>query len=360
MSRALALFVASLLGWASPTVATEQMNSGTTTTSKNERSAIYMGAQPLAYPVAMVTELMRRDLLLQGYFAKNNKRLDQRVFFSGDEMLDHLKTDELQVAVLGDMPTITAATRGDILIAGLLKQEFSSIVARKFMQIKELKGKRIAYARGTTAHYTLLEGLGSAGLGEKDVTLVEMKVTEMPEALQNGLVDAFAAWEPAPTIALSMRSGNAAIYRGFNSSYLVINKRFFGKNPEDARQILASCIRAINWLRQSGLKNAEKTAIWSLESGASFAGKVSQLKVDQVVKITQQSLLDMSSLPLIPRTQSTGYSPLAREFEFLKKVGKIPSDALWKTVNHSIARELLNEVISQPVPYRLHEFDYAV
>lgn len=354
----LSLLVLFVFCWIAPAANAADMGPGNKIQKSGGR-IIGFGTQPLALPIAMISELMKRDLLLRKYLAGDKQEIRENGFFNGDDMLDPLQKGEIEVAMLGDMPTIAAASRHDILLVGLLKQSFSSVVARKFMQISDLKGKRIAFVSGSTAHYTLLEGLASVGLTEKDVSLVEMKITEMPDALEKGTIDAFSAWEPAPTLSLSRNFRNAAVYRGFNATYLIINRHFAAQRPEDARQLVASCVRAINWLRQPGRKNVEIAAKWSLESMKSFSAKTSPLTVDQVVAITRRELLEMESLPLIPKTELTGYSPLSREFEFLKKIGKLPANAQWENVRDSISRDLMNEVLSHSVLYKLHEFDYA-
>jgi sulfonate transport system substrate-binding protein len=56
--------------------------------------------------------------------------------------------------------------------------------------IKELKGAKIAYIRGTAAHEYLIKVLKEAGLTEKDVELVNVTIPEGIAALVGGSVDA--------------------------------------------------------------------------------------------------------------------------------------------------------------------------
>lgn len=99
------------------------------------------------------------------------------------------------------MPALSAAATMDIIIPVLMQQGFISILARQPMLIRKLRGKRIGYAFGSNAHYALLSILSSAGITEDDVQLVSMDTHEMADALSQGTIDAFSAWEPTPAIA---------------------------------------------------------------------------------------------------------------------------------------------------------------
>ncbi len=110
------------------------------------------------------------------------------------------------------------------------------------------RGRRIGYAFGSNAHYALLNTLTSAGLDESMLTLVPMEVTEMPKALHEGKIDAFAAWEPTPFITVKQYPETVIIHKSLSSGYMYFKREFFDKHPEIVRLFLAAEIRAINWM----------------------------------------------------------------------------------------------------------------
>jgi NitT/TauT family transport system substrate-binding protein len=319
--------------------------------------AVDFGVQPLAYPIAMVSELMRHDQILKGHLARSGKELRQHAYAKGADMLDFLSQDRLEVFALGDLPMITAALRNDVLIIGLLKQGYSSVVARRPMPLVELKGKRIAYGFGSTAHYTLLEALSSAGLTEKDVALVQMNINDMPNALDKGEVDAFSSWEPAPTVALARNPNHAVVYRGLNTTYLGISRRYAKQYPEEARHLLAAVTRAIYWMQQSR-KHLEQAAKWALAAEQAFSGRLPNLTVEQAMTVTRRELLDVAAMPLIPRLATTEQGLFFKQVEFLKKIGKLEAGAQWGRLRESIDRTLFNEVTVNPAQYGLYHFNY--
>jgi NitT/TauT family transport system substrate-binding protein len=79
-------------------------------------------------------------------------------------------------------------------------ESFYRIVARRSAgigSVKDLRGKKIAIAPHTSAHYYLVKSLALAGVEENAVTVVPVTpITRMSAALRNREVDAVAIWEP--------------------------------------------------------------------------------------------------------------------------------------------------------------------
>src|SRR5260370_28443944 len=74
------------------------------------------------------------------------------------------------------------------------------IVARRSAGVRaavDLRGKKIATSLNSSAHFYIVNTLQSAGLSERDVTIVGMTPPEMPAAPARGDVDAVSIWEPA-------------------------------------------------------------------------------------------------------------------------------------------------------------------
>jgi ABC-type nitrate/sulfonate/bicarbonate transport system substrate-binding protein len=178
-----------------------------------------LGIQPHGYPSGVVSAVMRRDRLMLNALARLSTPLKTHPFQRGADMLPLLADQRLEAGLLGDVPTILAAAQGDVWIVGLVKQTSTSIVAKEFTQVRQLAGKRIGYVETSSAHHTLLQGLSSAGLSESDVKLVALRIDEMPDALEARQIDAFAAWEPAPTAALANNPQNRTVFRGLSSDY---------------------------------------------------------------------------------------------------------------------------------------------
>ena len=119
-----------------------------------------------------------------------------------------------------------AMTNGDALVVGaksgkpstaILINDYSNgndmvIGGPKIGKLSDLKGKKVGVEVGFVSHLLLLKALESAGLGESDVTLVNVPTNETPNALASGAVDAISAWQPNSGQALKIVPGSKKLY----------------------------------------------------------------------------------------------------------------------------------------------------
>jgi NitT/TauT family transport system substrate-binding protein len=314
-----------------------------------------VGVQPLGLPTGLISAALQRDRTLQSTLRALDAPLRTFAFRRGADMLPLLSDQRLEAGLLGDMPTLVAAARGDVWVAGLVKQTTTALVARRDLLISKMAGKRIAYVEASSAHLTVLQGLTAAGLSERQVTLVPMGVGEMPAALQAGSVDAIAAWEPFTTMALHSDPRSQVVFRGTSSDYFVIGKAFARKSPLAAMQLIAGFVRSILWMRESRA-NLEQAAQWALAEIAKFGSDRSPVTVAQAVAIARRELLDVPSAPAL--LDDGGPPRLKAEFEFLKGLGKLDAGADWAKVDAALAYDGLPSVLGDPRLYKLRQFDY--
>jgi NitT/TauT family transport system substrate-binding protein len=91
------------------------------------------------------------------------------------------------------------------------------IVAKRSSGIRtvaDLKGKRVVLPRNTSAHYSLVRILATAGLQESDVTIVSAGATEMALAMIRGEADAISMWEPESQNAVEVLGSDAVEFSG--------------------------------------------------------------------------------------------------------------------------------------------------
>lgn len=314
-----------------------------------------VGVQPTGIPSGVISSVLRRDRILQKEMTKAGQPLKTHAFQRGADMVGLLAQRRLEAGLLGDMPTLLTASVGQSWIVALVKQTSTAIVAKGVTQVGGLAGKRIAYTELSSAHHTLLQGLASAGLEENQIRMVPMRVDEMPDALERGDIDAFAAWEPAPAIAQSRSPTNRIVFRGLSSDYFVIEREFVQRKPDAALHLTAGFLRAIEWMQRSQ-RNVEKAAAWNLADAQAFSGKTPSATIAQVVAITRREILDIPSAPAIPI--STDNFPLKNEFQFLSKLGMLPVGAQWDKVQAAFAYDGLARVLGEPRRFQTSIFDY--
>jgi ABC-type nitrate/sulfonate/bicarbonate transport system substrate-binding protein len=319
-------------------------------------STIDLGVQPLGYPSGVITAVMQRDMILKKALAESKQSLKTYPFKRGADMLALLANHRLEAGLLGDMPAILSGASGHIWIVGLVKQSFTSIVARDTSQVRDLVGKRLAYVEASSAHHTLLQGLASAGINETQVTLVSLAIDAMPEALARGEIDAFAAWEPGPTLALSQSEKNHIAFRGISSDYFVIGKEFAKQSPQAALHLVAGLLRAVEWMRRSQ-RHLEMAAKWAMADAKAFSGKATTLSATQISAITRREILDIPSAPSILKNPSA--PPLKAEFLFLANLGKLPATANEQHLAAAFSYDGLSRVLSDRRKFQIDRYDYS-
>jgi len=322
----------------------------------DQEGAIDLGVQPLTMPESSISELLSRDNVLAAQLKTKNLLLKPFPFYKGKNIQELMSEGKLEAGFLGDMPAITAAATGDVVIVAMVKQGFSSIVAGKPMLVSELKGKRIATGIGSAAHFTLLNALANEGLTERDVELVGMEVSDMPQALAQGTVDAFSAWEPTPAMAFAAYPEFHLVHKGLNFAFLCFRRDFVTDHPVAAREIAAAVARGSLWMREPG--RIEQAAHWIRASAAKFQAAPYLLQVEQTIALTRNDLLNIPMAPQIPERMLRENELLWKKFNYLKKNGKIPQNVPWSKVRESFDTELLRGVLSNAKPYALREFDY--
>lgn len=77
-----------------------------------------------------------------------------------------------------------------------------ALVARKasgISSVEDLRGHRVGTPFASTAHYSLLSALDTAGLSDQDVTLVDLQPQDIVAAWKRGDIDAAYVWLPTLT-----------------------------------------------------------------------------------------------------------------------------------------------------------------
>lgn len=124
--------------------------------------------------------------------------------------------------------------------------------------VEDLKGKKIAYARGTAPHIYLIRALESAGLKTDDVELLNMTTAEGLSALSSGSVDAAVLMigqetQVADQVALQViHSAKDSDSSEFALTGVLIGRTEFVKENEDAvTAYLTALFKARTWIEEN-------------------------------------------------------------------------------------------------------------
>lgn len=303
----------------------------------NDPKVLRFGIQPLWIPTCVLWEVMARDTRLQGELRIAGWRLESFAFFKGQDVNDYLRAGKIQGGMGGDLPALKAATEGDVRIVGLVQQGPCSLIARKVIPLPKLRGRRIGYAPGSNAHYTLLRVLREHGLRPTNVRLVPLEVIEMAGALAAGRIDAFSAWEPAATLALLDHPDFEVLARTEARGFLYFSRAFYERHPAVVRAIVAAEARALRWLGTND-KNLYIASGWARERAVAFGGAELPLTAYDFLRLAHRDIL---RIPTAPRLEAALLAPsgaLEQQFRLAREFALLPAAADWGRVRASFVK----------------------
>jgi sulfonate transport system substrate-binding protein len=123
-------------------------------------------------------------------------------FQFGPPLLEAINVGSVDFGYVGDAPPIFAQAGGaKIRYAAAVKFEGTSqaIIVPKdspIQSLADLKGKRVAFAKGSSAHNLLVGALEKAGLSWSDITPAPLAPADATAAFVKGSVDAWSIWDP--------------------------------------------------------------------------------------------------------------------------------------------------------------------
>ncbi len=254
------------------------------------------------------------------------------------------------------MPAIRAAASDEVAIISIIQEGPVSIVSRDMGEVRMLKGKTDAYAIGSNAHFYLFNTLRKNSVNISEVKLVQLDVPDMPEALHEGRIDAFAAWEPTPAIALDRYNNLMITHRGKSYGFLYVKKDLLDRSPEVVYHLLASEIRALRWLKKND-RNLHVSSKMLIDASLVLTSQGIPLTVEQISALAKKDLprIYIKNYPRIPADLLSQHGMLKKEYEFLKNLGFISQDKTWEEIKIKFDLNAIETVISAPLKYRLFE-----
>lgn len=229
-------------------------------TAKTVRIAIQ--PYPLYTPIYVAKNLgyLEEELDKIGY------KIEYSSFKSGPLVNESFAAGQQDIGVLGDVPAILAkssgqnteiignAAYGEKALAVLVKPDSS------LQNPKDLKGKKVAYVKGSYAHHLISIVLENAGLTFDDIESVNLEAGDIPSAIENNQVDAGVLWEPFITQLVSDKRAKVLVDgTGIKRGNLVsiATKEFADKNPDVIKAYLTAYEKAANYIKSNPTEAAD-------------------------------------------------------------------------------------------------------
>jgi sulfonate transport system substrate-binding protein len=247
-------------------------------------------------------------------------------FQAGPPLLEALNVGSIDIARTGDAPPVIAQAADAPLVyiggsapknksSALLVQENSPI-----QSIADLRGKKVAFAKGSSANYLVVKVLETGGLTLKDVEPVFLSPAEARSAFEQGSIDGWVIWDPF--YAAAQTQIKARVLR--DSDGLAANRDFY--------------------LASRAFVDPNRDIIEAIATETQAVATWADANPDEVVEILSPILgIDAAILNVVTRRRNYGYESISDDmvaeqqqiadtFYALKLIPKeiAVADVIWK------------------------------
>ena len=269
----------------------------------------------IGYQKTGVLVIARQQAVLEKHFRPQGIDVKWIEFSSGPPMMEAMNVGSVDFGAVGDSPPVFAQAAGAAIVyaAGQPITNGQGILVPKdspIRSIAELKGKRVGFTKGSSAHNIVVQTLEKAGLTYADISPVYLTPPDAGPAFANGSIEAWAIWDPYFAIGETKQNGriliNAREVTKTNSFYIA-NRDFAKNHGAILQQIVDVTSATARWAEQNRDEVAKSLAAVTgipLEIQTIAANRSSFVvgPVTEDIVATQQGVADrFYKLGLIPK-----------------------------------------------------------
>lgn len=194
----------------------------------------------------------------QGYFEENGLEVTIKDYGSGKAAADALLAGEADISTSADFVFVSNSfDHADLRVLGTVATaEVKELVARKDKGITttdDLIGKKIGVTKKSGGEFALGRFLIFNALSYEDVELVDLKPSEIVEAISNGDIDAAFSWDPNIYNIKKKLGDNAISWSEGQYFYFVLitKEDWIENNPAAAERFMKSVLEAEDYIKDN-------------------------------------------------------------------------------------------------------------
>ncbi|CAB3750615.1 ABC transporter substrate-binding protein [Burkholderia sp. MSh2] len=182
-------------------------------------------------------------------------------FPGGPQLLEGLNAGAIDVGTVGETPPIFAQAGGvDFVYIGNEppSPQGEAIVVLPDSPIRavaQLRGKKVAFNKGSNVHYLLVKALERAGLTYADIQPIYLTPADARAAFVQRNVDAWVIWDPY-LAAAERQIGARVVANGEglvrNTQYYLAARKYAAAHPQVLRTLLDEVDAVDRWARDHG------------------------------------------------------------------------------------------------------------
>ncbi|MEU5210152.1 ABC transporter substrate-binding protein [Streptomyces sp. NPDC020742] len=247
-------------------------------------------------------------------------RIEWSTFASGPPLLEAVNAGAVDVGGVGNTPPVFAAaakSKIKVIAASHSRSDGDTVLVKKGSPLRspaQLKGRSIAVAQGSSAHYQLIASLKKVGLSPKDVHLNYLQPADALAAFTRGKVDAWAVWDPYTSQALAQADARVlttgqGVVNGLSFQVAAPAALADKKKAAALEDYTKRLRRAQNWVfrhpdvwAKAWAKETGLPRKVALDAVKRTRGTAVTVAVDKAAVASEQQIVDaFAALKLIPR-----------------------------------------------------------
>jgi sulfonate transport system substrate-binding protein len=243
-------------------------------------------------------------------------KVEWKEFPSGPPLLEAFNVNAIDFGHAGESPPIFGQAAGAQFLYVAHEPpapKGEAILVPKASPIKsvaDLKGKKVAFNKGSNVHYLLVKALEKAGLKYTDVQPIFLAPADARAAFERGSVDAWVIWDPYQASA-EVSTGARTIADGTgiasNHQFYLASKKFTAENPQIVDAVIDAIAEIDRWA-----DGKEKAVAEELSAGIGIPAPVLEIALkrqtygirplDDKVVAEQQRIADtFYALGILPK-----------------------------------------------------------
>jgi sulfonate transport system substrate-binding protein len=218
-----------------------------------QKITVNIGIQQSIWPILLAKE--------KGWFEEEFAKVGAEVkwveFQSGAQYFEAIASDRLDFGRVGNAPVIVGQAADvpfKIIAVGSTGKKGDAVLVQKDSPIKtlqDLRGKKIAVAKGSSGYNLLYQALEHAGLKPDDVEIIQLQPDEAQPAFETGGVAAWSIWEPFVSTQ-KVKNGAVVLANGetlnsLNAGFHIVRTKFAEEHPEFVEIYLKVNEKALRW-----------------------------------------------------------------------------------------------------------------
>lgn len=225
-----------------------------TENTNNKEKVVRIGFPGTQNFIGGVAGIAQEKKYIENELEKVGYKVEYKPFAAaGPAVNEALTANEIDIAIYADFPGILSKSKGvETSLIGIADNYITSAILVKsdssISSVKELKGKKIGFIKGTYMQKYLYQILEANGIAQSDVELIN--TTDGDAALQGGMVDALVVTDTQEALQVLTKKQAKTIDSSKDhpeitaQSVVVGNSKFLAENKEAAVALFKALVEA--------------------------------------------------------------------------------------------------------------------